>query len=55
MSENFGKSKRFRGCYQENSIKGIQQGLDDFEADWVRSFHEFAEEQCRKYNLPADS
>lgn len=39
----------------EEAIKGIQQGLDDFEAGRFRSFHEFAEEQRRKYNLPADS
>ncbi|MBD2772347.1 hypothetical protein [Iningainema tapete] len=37
------------------AIKGIQQGLDDFEADRFRSFDEFAEEQRRKYNLPSDS
>ncbi len=39
----------------EDAIKGIQQGLDDFEAGRFRSFDEFAEEQCHKYNLPADS
>ena len=39
----------------EEAVKGIQQGLNDFEADRFRSFHEFAEEQRRKYNLPADS
>lgn len=39
----------------EEAIKGIQQGLDDFEAGQFRSFHEFAQEQRRKYNLPADS
>ncbi|MCC5626076.1 hypothetical protein [Nostoc sp. CHAB 5715] len=39
----------------EEAIKGIQQGLDDFEAGRFRSFHEFAQEQRRKYNLPADS
>ena len=38
----------------EGAIKGIQQGLDDFEAGRFRSFHEFAEEQRHKYNLPAD-
>jgi len=37
------------------AIKGIQQGLDDFEADRFRDFQEFAEEQHRKYNLPTDS
>ncbi len=38
----------------EGAIKGIQQGLDDFEAGRFRSFDEFAEEQRHKYNLPAD-
>ncbi len=38
----------------EDAIKGIQQGLNDFEIDRFRSFDEFAEEQRRKYNLPAD-
>ena len=37
----------------EEAIKGIQQGLDDFEAGSFRSFNEFADEQRRKYNLPA--
>lgn len=39
----------------EETVRGIQQGLNDFEADRFRSFHEFAQEQRRKYNLPADS
>ena len=39
----------------QEAIKGIQLGLDDFEAGRFRSFDEFAEEQRRKYNLPADS
>ncbi|NEP10980.1 MAG: hypothetical protein F6K14_12355 [Symploca sp. SIO2C1] len=39
----------------EETIRGIQQGLDDFEAGRFRSFQEFADEQRRKYNLPADS
>ncbi|MCU0532470.1 MAG: hypothetical protein MUD14_00970 [Hydrococcus sp. Prado102] len=39
----------------EESIKGIQQGLDDFEAGRFRLFENFAQEQRRKYNLPADS
>ncbi|AFY50996.1 hypothetical protein Nos7524_5273 [Nostoc sp. PCC 7524] len=39
----------------EAAIKGIQQGLEDFEAGRFRSFDEFAEEQRRKYNLPSDS
>lgn len=39
----------------EAAIQGIQQGLDDFEAGRSRSFQDFAEEQRRKYNLPASS
>ncbi|MEH2307467.1 hypothetical protein [Nostoc sp.] len=39
----------------EAAIKGIQQGLDGFEAGQFRSFHEFAQEQRRKYNLTDDS
>ncbi len=39
----------------EAAIKGIQQGLEDFEAGRFRSFDDFAEAQRRKYNLPADS
>ncbi|MEH1966408.1 hypothetical protein [Nostoc sp.] len=39
----------------EAAIKGIQQGLEDFEAGRFRSFEDFADEQRRKYNLPADS
>lgn len=38
----------------KEAIKGIQQGLDDFEAGRFRSFQEFAEEQSHKYNLPVD-
>lgn len=38
----------------EESIKGIQRGLDDFEAGRYRSFKEFAEEKRRKYNLDVD-
>jgi hypothetical protein len=38
----------------EDAAKGIQQGLDDFEADRFRSFQNFAEEQRHKYNLSAD-
>ena len=37
----------------EDAIKGIQQGLNDFEAGNFRSFNEFADEQRRKYNLLA--
>jgi predicted transcriptional regulator len=39
----------------EETIQGIQQGLDDFEAGRFRSFDEFALEQRHKYNLPPDS
>jgi predicted transcriptional regulator len=39
----------------EETISGIQQGLNDFEAGQFRSFDQFAEEQRRKYNLPTDS
>lgn len=36
------------------AIKGIQQGLDDFEAGQFRSFQDFAAEQRNKHNLPAN-
>ncbi|WP_071189861.1 hypothetical protein [Trichormus sp. NMC-1] len=39
----------------EAAIKGIQQGLEDFEAGRFRSLDDFADEQRRKYNLPVDS
>ncbi len=39
----------------EEAIKGIQQGLDNFESGQFRSFQDFSEEQRSKYNLPADS
>ena len=39
----------------EAAIKGIQQGLDAFEAGQSRSFQDFAQEQRHKYNLPAHS
>ncbi|WGV27244.1 hypothetical protein [Halotia branconii] len=39
----------------QEAVKGIQQGLDDFDAGRFRFFHEFAEEQRRKYSLPSDS
>jgi predicted transcriptional regulator len=39
----------------QQAIEGIQQGLNDFEAGRFRCFNEFANEQRRKYNLPADS
>ncbi len=35
----------------KEAIKGIQQGLTDFELGNYRSFDEFAEEQYGKYNL----
>jgi len=35
----------------EEAIKGIQQGLDDFEAGRFRSFDDFAEEQRQKFSL----
>jgi predicted transcriptional regulator len=37
------------------AIKGIQKGLDDFEAGKFRSFQDFAEEQRLKHNLPENS
>ena len=36
----------------QEAIKGIQKGLDDFEAGRFRPFEEFAKEQRQKYNLP---
>lgn len=39
----------------EETIKGIQTGLDDFEAGRYQSFQDFAAEQRHKYNLPANS
>lgn len=39
----------------EEAVIAIQQGLNDFETDRFRSFSEFAKEQRRKYNLPADT
>jgi predicted transcriptional regulator len=39
----------------EEAIKGIQKGLDDFEAGKFRSFQDFAGEQRQKYNLPTNS
>jgi predicted transcriptional regulator len=37
------------------AIKGIQQGLDDFDAGQFRSFQDFAQEQRHKYDLSANS
>jgi predicted transcriptional regulator len=39
----------------EEAIKGIQQGLKDFEEGRFRSFSEFAQEQRHQHNLPVDS
>ncbi|MGV0025259.1 hypothetical protein [Phormidesmis priestleyi] len=39
----------------KEAIKGIQRGLDDFEAGRFRSFDAFAQEQRRKHHLPVDS
>ncbi|MDJ0508234.1 MAG: hypothetical protein QNJ64_03100 [Crocosphaera sp.] len=35
----------------KEAIKGIQQGLTDFELGNYRSFDDFSEEQYGKYNL----
>jgi predicted transcriptional regulator len=35
----------------EEAIKGIQQGLNDFETGKFRAFDEYADEQRRKYHL----
>jgi predicted transcriptional regulator len=39
----------------EEAIKGIQQGLNDFETGKFQAFQTFAEKQRLKYNLPANS
>jgi predicted transcriptional regulator len=39
----------------EEAVRGIKQGLDNFETGQFRSFQEFAEEQRHKYNLASDS
>ena len=39
----------------EEAIKGIQTGLDDFEAGRFRAFQDFTDEHRHKYNLPANS
>lgn len=36
------------------AIQGIQQGLDDFASGRFRPFNEFAVEQRRKHELPAE-
>jgi predicted transcriptional regulator len=38
----------------QEAVRGIQQGLQDFETGKSRSFDDFVEEQRRKYNLPDD-
>ncbi|MEB3280260.1 MAG: hypothetical protein VKK42_15205 [Lyngbya sp.] len=38
----------------EEAVKGIQKGLNDFQAGRFRSFDEFADEQRKKYNLSVD-
>ena len=35
----------------QEAVRGIQQGLQDFETGKFRSFDDFAEEQRRKYNI----
>ena len=35
----------------QETIKDIAQGLEDFETGNFRSFEDFADEQCGKYNL----
>ena len=37
--------------HKKEAIKGIQQGLTDFELGNYRSFDDFSEEQHGKYNL----
>ena len=39
----------------EEAIKGIQTGIDDFESGRFRSFQDFAEEKCHKYDLSVNS
>jgi predicted transcriptional regulator len=54
-SELLAKVLEWEGQDSEAAIKGIQQGLDDFEAGQFRSFQDFAGEQRHRYNLPANS
>jgi predicted transcriptional regulator len=54
-SELLASVLEWEGQDAEEAIKGIQQGLDDFEAGRFRSFQDFAAEQRHKYNLPAHS
>ncbi|MGF1603197.1 MAG: hypothetical protein ACFCU8_14470 [Thermosynechococcaceae cyanobacterium] len=39
----------------EAAIARVQQGLDDFTEGRSRSFETFADEQCHKYDLPANT
>jgi predicted transcriptional regulator len=54
-SELLANVLKWEGQDSEEAIKGIQKGLDDFEAGRFRSFQDFAEEQRHTYNLPANS
>ena len=54
-SELLASVLEWEGQDAEEATKGIQQGLDDFEAGRFRSFQDFAEEQRHKYNLPTSS
>ena len=54
-SELLANVLEWEGQDSEEAIKGIQQGLDDFEAGRFRSFQDFAEEQRHMYNLPSNS
>lgn len=54
-SELLANVLEWEGQDSEEAIKGIQQGLDDFEAGRFRSFQDFSEEKLHLYNLPANS
>lgn len=54
-SELLASVLEWEGQDSEEAIKGIQQGLNDFEAGRFRSFQDVAEEQRHKYDLPANS
>jgi predicted transcriptional regulator len=54
-SELLASLLEWEGKDTKETIQGIQQGLDDFEAGRFRSFQDFAGEQRHKYNLPANS
>lgn len=55
VSELLASVLEWEGQDSEEAIKGIQQGLNDFEVGRFRFFQDFAEEQRHKYNLPANS